>query len=368
MNREIVFKDSRLLEALEYIDRDLIAGAMEDLRIDEGQKPSRKNRAKAFLAFAACLLFLGISFPMANYITGLISSFRAGAGSGTTEESTQITIPENTEFPYDTEYYDGDYLKPIKGLEPLPVGLFDNLKKHNPSTSSLSGIQYINASCWQSDRYLGCFNGYYIFLDTAAGGGYSFASACLYNIDGYTFYDGNSFGLYAYKNTKLEPLGEVYTSGMISEEQLKTVYLRNNEYTRYFEPEIKIPDIFPITEDDFIKLNEAWADQVGHGEKLAESMDDMRIENAPGGVDCFGKIDSCIFFATKSDDYNFKVSNPINVAGYRFKGIFNDGYWIMYEGIIYSLQEAYELGVISADTVGELAYCCEMQCSGIINY
>ncbi len=366
MNREIVFKDSRLLEALEYIDRDLIAGAMEDLRIDEGQQPSRKNRAKAFLAFAACLLFLVISFPMANYITGLISSFRAGAGSGTTEESAQITIPENTEFPYDTEYYDGDYLKPIKGLEPLPVGLFDNLKKHNPSTSSLSGIQYINASCWQSDRYLGCFNGYYIFLDTAAGGGYSFASACLYNIDGYTFFDGNSFGLYAYKNTKLEPLGEVYTSGMISEEQLKTIYLRNNEYTRYFEPEIKIPDIFPITEDDFIKLNEAWADQVGHGEKLAESMEDMRIENAPGGVDCFGKIDSCIFFATKSDAWYSSIR--IKVAGYEFGCSFNDELWIMHNEKIYTLQEAYEFGVISADTVGELAYCFETRCAGISNY
>lgn len=100
MNREIVFKDSRLLEALDYIDLDLIAGAMEELRIDEGQpQSSRKSIARAFLAFAACLAFLALSFPMANYFIGLINSFRAGAGSGTTEfmESLDSELTKSTD-------------------------------------------------------------------------------------------------------------------------------------------------------------------------------------------------------------------------------------------------------------------------------
>ena len=172
--------------------------------------------------------------------------------------------------------------------------------------------------------------------------------------------------MYAYKNSKIEQLGKVYRSGLISEDQLKTIYLRNNEYLRYFEPEIKIPDVLPITEDDFINLNEAWAEGFGRGEKLSESIDELRIEHIPGGVDCFGKIGSCIFFATKSGDIN--ASNRIIVAGYKFNCVFNDELWIWYDERIYSIQEAYELKIISADTVGELAYCFEMRCAGIINY
>ena len=373
MSNEKVITDRRLLAALDYIDQKYIDDVFSIIKEPEaaGEPENMTWRTpfkhwKSLAALAACILLLSIASPLVGYIAQVITDWAAAAGSGTTEEINETTIPENTEFPDNTGYIYGDYLKPIKNLELLPVGIFENIKKYSPNYVSLSDIRYTNVSSGQSDRYLGCFNGYYIFIDTKAGGGAAFTAPHLINIGGYTFYDYNSFEMYAYKNSKIEQLGKVYRSGLISEDQLKTIYLRNNEYLRYFEPEIKIPDVLPITEDDFINLNEAWAEGFGRGEKLSESIDELRIEHIPGGVDCFGKIGSCIFFATKSGDIN--ASNRIIVAGYKFNCVFNDELWIWYDERIYSIQEAYELKIISADTVGELAYCFEMRCAGIINY
>ena len=375
MNNEIIMRKKQMLEALDYIDDDLIAGTLRKIKpetfANTSEPPKMTWRTpfkhwRQFVALAACILLLSIASPLVSYVAEVISNFNAGAGSGTTEEINETTIPENTEFPDNTRYIYGDYLKPIKNLELLPVGIFENIKKYSPNYVSLSDIRYTNVSSGQSDRYLGCFNGYYIFMDTSAGGGGAFTAPYLINIGGYTFFDYHSFELYAYKNSKIEQLGKVYRSGLISEDQLKTIYLRNNEYLRYFEPEIKIPDVLPITEDDFINLNEAWAEGFGRGEKLSESIDELRIEHIPGGVDCFGKIGSCIFFVTKSE---YITSNKRTiVADYEFCCVYNDELWIMFDDRIYSVQEAYELEIISADTVGEFAYCFGMRCAGIINY
>ncbi len=86
MKTETVFKDKRLLDALDYIDRDLIAGAIEDLRIDEGTPANTKSAAlrksvKYTLALAACLVLFSLSIPMLSTLIGNLDFFAAWAGN-----------------------------------------------------------------------------------------------------------------------------------------------------------------------------------------------------------------------------------------------------------------------------------------------
>lgn len=368
------FKDLRLIEAFDYIDPKYIAEVGESLKLrsvyaKEYVKPTFGKQVKQIALLVGCLLLLSCAFPVVNYAVRVISSFAAGWGSETTENLYETEIPENTEFPDNTEYIYGDYLKPIKDLEPLPVGIFDNIKEKYKYASF--DLQYTNVSCFDSDRYLGCFNGYYVFLNTMAGGGGAFAMAQMYNIDGYTFYERHTFQLCTYKNRELANLSEVYSSGMISQEQLQTIYLRNNEYMRYFDPDIKVIDLLPISESDFKELNSSWATQYGNGKNLAESIEDIRIKNYSstecpeyfnGGlkIDCYGKNDSCIFFVTERMDSEVKDTVQ-NIAGYEFRVGFDEAkFWVLCDKKIYTLQEAYDLGIVSSYTVGGIAFCYEM--------
>lgn len=130
MNREIVFKDSRLLEALEYIDRDLIAGAMEDLRIDEDTPANTKGAAlrksvKYTLALAACLVLFSLFIPMLSIFISRLDFF-AGSAGVTSDAS------DSTNGMYD------EYILTEDDLAELNEAYFRMLISEDPAYAELS--------------------------------------------------------------------------------------------------------------------------------------------------------------------------------------------------------------------------------------
>ena len=107
------FKDARLLEALEYIDRDLVGEVAVKLKFDDASSLTEKpvltwrtafKHWRQLATLAACILLLSVASPLVSYVAQVISSFNAGAGSGTTEElNTEYTEPIETNQALTTE-------------------------------------------------------------------------------------------------------------------------------------------------------------------------------------------------------------------------------------------------------------------------
>ena len=74
MRSNIKPENRRLLEAIEYIDEDIVLGVLGGLKDPvenavhgEYKKPSPFKHWKQFSALAACLLLLSAAFPVLNY-------------------------------------------------------------------------------------------------------------------------------------------------------------------------------------------------------------------------------------------------------------------------------------------------------------
>lgn len=110
MNRAIIMKDRRLIEALDYIDDEYIASAaLYKMRAyAESTRPlaqtagqSVKKHWKHYLGFVACLLVLALATPLFTHLPEIISSFAAGWGEGTEtlkgDETTNLDAIETTD-------------------------------------------------------------------------------------------------------------------------------------------------------------------------------------------------------------------------------------------------------------------------------
>lgn len=100
------FKDTRILEAFDYIDPKYIAEVAESLKLRSvrttAEAPEMTWRTpfkhwKQFVALAACLILLSFASPVFNKVAEVISSFAAGWGSGTDNVSDTLEIPDITE-------------------------------------------------------------------------------------------------------------------------------------------------------------------------------------------------------------------------------------------------------------------------------
>lgn len=100
------FKDTRLLEALDYIDQDLIGEVAVKLRFEESavltEEPVITWRTpfkhwKRMLATVACLLLLSAAFPVLNYAVQRFGTgiWEGNAGAGT--EGLEVPTPTETE-------------------------------------------------------------------------------------------------------------------------------------------------------------------------------------------------------------------------------------------------------------------------------
>ena len=100
MRSNIKPENRRLLEAIEYIDEDIVLGVLGGLKDPvenavhgEYKKPSPFKHWRQFTALAACLLLLSAAFPVLNYA---VQRFGAGAweGNAGAGESSDIELNE----------------------------------------------------------------------------------------------------------------------------------------------------------------------------------------------------------------------------------------------------------------------------------
>ena len=111
--REIpVFKDTRLLEALDYIDRDLIAEVIADIKApDADAVPGQSKKAvwrsvKQVLMLAACIVLISAFIPMVSYVIERYDISLGGIfGHDSTEETTveEVTTEAETDHDHDHE-------------------------------------------------------------------------------------------------------------------------------------------------------------------------------------------------------------------------------------------------------------------------
>ena len=106
MKEIAVFNDTRLLESLDYIDRDLIAEVIDDLKVpDADEIPGKSKKAvlrsvKQVLMLAACVVLISAFIPMISYV---IEHYDFSLGGifehDSTEETTVEMLTEHTENP-----------------------------------------------------------------------------------------------------------------------------------------------------------------------------------------------------------------------------------------------------------------------------
>ena len=117
LNNKIV-----LLEALEYIDRDLIAETVEDLRapnmrqaVPERDKSATRKSIKYTILLVACFIMLGAVIPVVNYVLNYFNLLPAGnAGAGDTSEDTYLQNTEMGIFSYPSDMPAEDIYADVK--------------------------------------------------------------------------------------------------------------------------------------------------------------------------------------------------------------------------------------------------------------
>ena len=367
MSNTTTITDRRLLAALDYIDQKYIDDVFSIIKEPEADSPvpvrswrTPLKHSKIYVALAASLLLLGMASPLVSFFTYVVSNFTAGAGSGTTEESTKVF--ENTD--HIGEYLYGRYLEPIKNLEPLPVGLIEELNQN--SKFGFTSLNVINVGLVLSDRYLGCINDYYVFFNTSAGstGNVMAANqADSLHVAGYDFYYSNPFNIILYRKNSIKiTLEDAYESGTITFDEVRKIYQRNNEYIRFFSPELNFKDKIPISSDEFESVRQAWVAKYGTNDYFANSYEETNGENML--LYFYGWIGENIIFHAGDPEYTGPNQwNEFDIEGNKFttfpKFI---NIWVYNNGHIMRLSEAYEKGAVNSDDLSTISYMNQCIC------
>lgn len=262
------FKDARLLEALDYIDRDLIAEVIDDIQApDMSEKPEHDKKAtrrsiKYALTLAASLVLISAFIPIVTYISQHTDFFPAGIFSGTTADTqeniaTAAIHDENATYPFFTpelEPISERTISLVKGA--LYALIYNNdrealrtLKENDPSYEGKENLIWIEA-CNQADklalemssylfsankkdhfigRYYGTINGCVIFAINT----YLEGENNTIVINGTEIKNDNSFYLFAYRDSTVEELVTAYNDGWLTDEDIKKIKERHDQFNAY---------------------------------------------------------------------------------------------------------------------------------------
>ncbi len=341
--RTEVIRDTRLLDALEYIDDAYIASAARykmkyaPASADEPKITWRTplKHSKIYVALAASLLLLAMASPLVSFFTYVVSNFTAGAGSGTAEENSGII--DDTEA--NSDHIFGSYLDPIKDLEPLTNELLNMVN----SCRSLGNVNIgeLNEGMSSGIKYYGTIEGYVVLWEV----GDTDATHSI-GLAGYDFYYHSGFDIYLYKDYKRVTMQQVYEDELITDDFIKTIYLRSNEYMRYFTDR-NIVDKIPITAEDLSAINTAWKDKFGETSIYAESLTEVQL----GKQDtyCYGKFGNNIVFRSRDESVvTEEFFTYYEIAGFTFTICWpSKEIWVYSNDRIIPLNQAYDEGILS---------------------
>ena len=267
--REIpVFKDTRLLEALDYIDRDLIAEVINDIKApDADEIPGQNKKAvwrsvKHTLLFAACLVLISAFLPIITYISQHTDFFPGSNPSGSNTDSniveeTAAALEGNETYPQFTPDLEPISDRTISLVKGALYGLIYNyeqealrtLMENDPNyegnqnsilivaRNQANQLAYEISSYLFSPnkkdhfigRYYGTINDCVIFaLNTHLKGENNTIV-----INGIPIKNDNSFYLFAYRDSKVEELATAYDEGWLRDEDIKKIKERHDQFNAY---------------------------------------------------------------------------------------------------------------------------------------
>ena len=382
MSANIKSENRRLLESLEFIDEKLILEALGDLRLPTSEDPTVAAKSpfkhwRQFVALAACILLLSIASPLVNYIAEVIRDFNAGAGSGTTEYTTDVNAIEDTDTLTEKE----EYTIPDKHIENAPYFIFSDqlepisrekiddvklawyqiiyddyyntqyaiFKNHPIYSNDKEGLENTcsrNANHKASNylkllfsedsanhcrgRYYGTINGCVIILFNT----YLMDKYNTLTIEDITISNDSSFYLFAYKNGEIVLLEDAYKNKWITYDDLSTIAKRHNEFNEYWvekEPIYRYliftPELEPISDETIQKIRSTIFEQ-----KYAESYQiflyDYSSDYYKGEYDNREAEERAARDANSSAQYYcknfFNSEEEILHYHYRYYGIIND--------------------------------------------
>jgi len=318
------------------------------------------KRKKRIAIIFLCLIFIFQAFPIVGCTSDNTDN---GAGSTSGQEISDDLEATETEA---EEYLYGNYLKPIKGLEPLPIGLIAELNKNNQGFTS---INVLNIGLVLSDRYLGYINDHYVFFNTSVGSrgdGMTATEADSLHVAGYDFFYSSPFSiiLYHHKSGTKMLLEDAYESGIITIDTVRKIYQRNNEYIRYFSPELNFQDKKPITDEEFESVRQAWIKEFGSNDFLANSYKETNGECMEFYF--YGWIGDNIVFHAGNPEYTGPNQwNEFDIEGNKFTTFPRYmNIWVYCDGEIMLLLEAYEKDIVQSDDLSTISYMNQCICGG----
>ena len=247
------FKDSRLIEAFDYIDPKYVAEVGESLKLrsvyaKEYVKPTFGKQVKQIALLVGCLLLLSCAFPAFNYVLEVVSSMAAGWGSEATEENTDkndilYTYPI---FVDDLEYLSVEEM--IKINDAYKEYLYDRVyrlsynayiydgsiseeeadkkaREDAENESSRYDHRFFNERWIKRYKYYGVFGECVVLVQEG-----NLTQYAEIVIDEFTFAYANNATMFAYRNGKIYELSNAYEMGLLTSEDIARVYDRYKAY------------------------------------------------------------------------------------------------------------------------------------------
>lgn len=264
--REIpVFKDTRLLEALDYIDRDLIAEVINDIKApDADAVPGQSKKAvwrsvKQVLMLAACVVLISAFIPMVSYVIERYDISLGGIfGHSTTEETTVDTPTEHAENPSypiftpDLEPISDEMIAELKEVwyQKVYAAEYAAYSKYYASRSDLTDQQKENSSIIIAQDHASFFTSILFSTkkeDHFQGRYYGTISDCvIFAINTYLEDEYNvitigktsiindySFHIFAYKDGIVKAIETAYSDGWLNADDAEKIRERHNKFNAY---------------------------------------------------------------------------------------------------------------------------------------
>lgn len=249
-----------LLEALEYIDRDLIAETVEELKAPpmrqapERDKSVTRKSIKYTLLLAACLVLVSAIIPVVNYVLTHFDILPGwNPGEDTTTETTEATA-ETTEI---TEVPGGyDYVLTEEDLETINLAWNNTYPGQLKNYRRFPTIDDAMARKTYNIYYFGKYGDTFVIWEDGW-----WHKKCCFNINGYDFdfYIGVAWFIkddHWYDNTDLP-------EELMTEEEAKAFF---NAYTEHFVPLVRkeykilnfIEALESVTLDEMKEINDAY--------------------------------------------------------------------------------------------------------------
>lgn len=234
------FRDTRLIEAFEYIDPKYIneVGAGLKLRSvysaeEEHTKPTFRTHVKQLATLAACILLLSLASPMVSYIAEVIRDFNAGAGSGNVDSTTQMIEETSPLFwmytpelePLTQEQVDecnrAYRLKCFGTLEEY-IATYPEEKKQYAEENYYDLVFIVPH---RGAPYLGTFNGAIVSSWTSDA-----MEAVEIVIGEYVMYFPTISGIIVYKDGEICDIVSAYEKGWLTDDNIKIISERLDKY------------------------------------------------------------------------------------------------------------------------------------------